>query len=80
MVKPGNADLCHGNSQLSVWIKRCRSAGFTNFSARASVNAVPFFATLGYAITSHGVRPLCGGIDVPVAFMRKAAGAQGDGW
>ncbi len=54
---------------------RARSAGFTDFSARASVNAVPFFATLGYAITSHGVRPLGGGIDVPVTFMRKAAGA-----
>ena len=53
--------------------KRAQAAGFVDFSARVGVNAVPFFQMLGYSITSHGVRPLGQGVDVPVTFMRKNA-------
>jgi GNAT superfamily N-acetyltransferase len=48
-----------------------RAAGFHAFSVRATLNAAPFFERLGYAVTSHGVRPLFGDKTLPVAFMRK---------
>ncbi len=52
--------------------RACRS-GFVDFSVRANVNAIAFYKQAGYEITSHGVMPTYGNIDLPVAFMRKKA-------
>lgn len=46
-------------------------AGYHSFSARSTLNAIPFFEQLGYAVTSHGTRPLAQQISIPVSFMRK---------
>jgi GNAT superfamily N-acetyltransferase len=50
-------------------------AGYRSFSVRATLNAVAFFEQLGYAVTSHGTRPLSPEIALAVAFMRKDLGA-----
>jgi putative acetyltransferase len=50
---------------------RAKTAGFTDFSVRANINAIPFYEHLGYEITSYGVMPTPSDIDLPVAFMRK---------
>jgi len=46
-------------------------AGYTSFSVRSTLNAVPFFEQLGYTVTSHGTRQLAQQISIPVSFMRK---------
>jgi GNAT superfamily N-acetyltransferase len=48
-----------------------RLAGFHTFTVRATVNAVGFFARLGYQVTSSAVRPLSLTHSLRVAFMQK---------
>lgn len=51
--------------------ERAQRAGFSEFQVRATLAGSGFFTRLGYARTSHGVRPLMNGADLPVVFMRK---------
>lgn len=49
-----------------------RKSGFRSFGARVTLNAVGFFETLGYEVTSHGVHMLPDDRGLPVSFMRKS--------
>lgn len=51
--------------------RRAREAGCTRFIVRSSLNAVPFYESLGYRITGHGVVPTAAGIDIPMTMMAK---------
>lgn len=55
---------------------RARRAGFSEFSTRATPNAVGFFNALGYEVTSYGVRQLANEHGLPVSFMRKQSPPQ----
>lgn len=46
-------------------------AGFKEVGLRSTVNATPFFESLGYRITSHGQQILTPTEGLPVTFMRK---------
>jgi GNAT superfamily N-acetyltransferase len=48
-----------------------RQAGFHTFAVHATVNAIGFFARLGYQVTSSAVHPLSSAHALPVAFMQK---------
>ena len=52
---------------------RARNAGFTSYTTRAPESAAPFFISLGYEISSHGVSLRLGERSLPVAFLRRAA-------
>jgi GNAT superfamily N-acetyltransferase len=49
-----------------------RKSGFRSFGARVTLNAVGFFETLGFEVSSHGVQLLPGDRGLPVSFMRKS--------
>ena len=51
--------------------ERAKSAGFSQFSVRASAGSELFFKSLGYCVTSHGALGLPKGADLPVIYMRK---------
>ena len=55
--------------EAESWARR---SGFRSFGARVPLNAVGFFETLGYEVTSHGVQVLPGERGLPVSFMRKS--------
>ncbi len=48
------------------------TAGFRQMSVRSTATAVGFFERIGYHTTSHGVRTLGPGLNLPVTFMRRA--------
>jgi GNAT superfamily N-acetyltransferase len=63
--------------ETESWARR---SGFRTFGARVTLNAVGFFETLGYEVTSHGVHLLPDNRGIPVSFMRRpepAAPARG---
>lgn len=47
------------------------SAGFSEFSARPTFNAVRFFERLGYQATSFGVKQISPDVSVQIAHMRR---------
>lgn len=53
-----------------------RRGGFKVFAVEATLNAVEFFAGLGYETSSHGVRSLPRGQTLAVAYMRKHLGDE----
>lgn len=55
--------------EAESWARR---SGFRGFGARVTLNAVGFFETLGFEVTSHGVHMLPAERGLPVCFMRKA--------
>ena len=55
--------------EAESWARR---SGFKSFGARVTLNAVGFFETLGYEVTSHGVHMLPDDRGLPVSFMRKS--------
>lgn len=54
--------------EAEAWARR---SGFRSFGARVTLNAVGFFETLGFGVTSHGVQMLPADRGLPVSFMRK---------
>ncbi|MBI1385217.1 MAG: GNAT family N-acetyltransferase [Rhizobiales bacterium] len=70
-VNPVFSRLGIGRTAVEGAERRAAAAGFHSYSVRATLNTVPIFERLGYAVTSRGVTPLLGGIDMPVVFMRK---------
>jgi len=79
-VRPLFTGLGVGRRLLAAVEDDARTAGFTAFSVRATLNAVAFFESHGYAVTSHGVRNLGPEANMAVAFMRKTgAGTATDG-
>jgi GNAT superfamily N-acetyltransferase len=67
---------CGIGSRLVTHLEdRAAVAGYRRFAVRATSNAVPFFASLGYEIASHGVSSLTAAEGtLQVTFMRKLAG------
>lgn len=75
-VRPLFTGVGIGRRMLAEVESAARRSGFRSFSARATLNAVGFFETLGYDVTSHGVQMLTPERGLPVSFMRKSdAGA-----
>jgi GNAT superfamily N-acetyltransferase len=71
-VQPLFSGLGFGTMLVRAMEERARRAGFSETSVRATRNAKPFFASLGYTVTSHGVRSTQAGIGLQVVFMRRA--------
>lgn len=70
-VRPFFTGLGVGQRLVAAAEALAAHAGYKSFSVRSTINAVPFFEQLGYAVTSHGTRPLAPGIALAVSFMRK---------
>ena len=58
---------------------RARKAGFREFTVQAGPHAQPFFAALGYEVSSYGTQTLSDGAALPVVFMRRTDEAGGTG-
>lgn len=71
-VRPLFTGLYIGQRMLEAAEALARKGGFTEFTVRATLNAIGFFEAAGYEVTSHGTRSLQGGVSIPVAFMRKS--------
>ena len=78
-VDPMFTRLGIGRRLLEAVEEMAREGGYRALSARAVGNSVPFFEAAGYEVTSRGVSAIAGGIDVHVAFMRKATPAPAEG-
>ena len=72
-VLPVFAGLGIGSQLLADAEARAEQAGFKSFAVRATPNAVGFFETFGYEISSHGIRSVSPNQDLPITFMRKRA-------
>ena len=75
-VNPMFARLGIGSRLLTDAEARAGQAGYRSFSARATPNAVGFFALHGYEVSSHGTSHLAPDTDVPITYMRKSAMAS----
>jgi GNAT superfamily N-acetyltransferase len=71
-VQPLFSGLGLGTLLVRAVEERARRAGFTATSVRATRNAQAFFESLGYFVTSHGVRSTQAGVDLQVVFMRRS--------
>jgi putative acetyltransferase len=60
-----------GRRLLAAIEARAAASGFTEFATWTTGNAVPFFQSRGYEITSRGMRTLSNRCALPVTFMRK---------
>ncbi|HVR69176.1 MAG TPA: GNAT family N-acetyltransferase [Verrucomicrobiae bacterium] len=70
-VHPSVARRGIGRHMVEDAERRARDAGCRSFVVRSSLNAVPFYESLGYRITGHGVVPTAAGIDIPMTMMAK---------
>lgn len=75
-VRPFFTGLGIGQRMVTTVENLAARAGYRSFSVRSTLNAVAFFEHLGYAVTSHGTRPLAPDIGIAVSFMRKDYGAN----
>lgn len=73
-VRPLFTNVGIGSMLVQLAEQRAIQAGYENFSVRANINAVSFYESLDFEISSYGVMPTRSGIDLPVAFMRKRIG------
>jgi len=73
-VRPLFTGLGLGTRLVEAAEADARRAGFRALSVEATLNAVEFFAGLGYEASSHGVRNLAPGQSLAVAYMRKLLG------
>jgi ribosomal protein S18 acetylase RimI-like enzyme len=55
--------------------QRAHAAGYARMIVRANRNAVPLYRKLGYRRLREGAMSAPGGIELPVVFMEKPAGA-----
>jgi hypothetical protein len=72
-VDPLFCRLGIGRRLLAEVEGRAFQSGFRQLGAGVTLNAVPFFARLGYRQASRGVKTLGPGCSLPVMFMRKTA-------
>lgn len=63
-----------GGALLAAVEGLARQAGLTGLSLCASRNALSFYLRHGYAIVAPAVRPLPGGVSLPVCLMAKTLG------
>ena len=70
-VHPSVARRGIGRHMVEDAEQRARDAGCRTFVVRSSLNAVPFYESLGYRITGHGVVPTAAVIDIPMTMMEK---------
>jgi putative acetyltransferase len=70
-VHPAAARRGLGRNMVEDAEQRARDAGCRRFIVRASLNAVPFYESLGYRITGHGTVPTAAGIDIPMTMLEK---------
>ncbi len=70
-VRPMFTGVGLGTRLVEVAEAAARKAGFDVLSVEATLNAAEFFQGLGYETSSHGVRSLPLGQNLPVAYMRK---------
>jgi putative acetyltransferase len=70
-VHPATARRGLGRYMVEDAEQRARDAGCKRFIVRASINAVPFYESLGYRVTELGTMKAGGGVDIPMAMMRK---------
>jgi putative acetyltransferase len=75
-VRPLFAGEGLGTLMLRHAEERARAAGFAELSARASLASAGFFERHGYETSAFGVRPLGGGVELRVAFMRRGVSRQ----
>jgi GNAT superfamily N-acetyltransferase len=71
-VHPLFSRLGIGRRLLGEVEMRALRSGFALLGTSATINAVGFFAKLGYREASRGVRTLAPDCSLPVAFMRKS--------
>ena len=64
-----------GGTLLAALEELARQAGLTGLSLCASRNALSFYLRHGYEIVAPAVRPLPGGVSLPVCLMAKTLGA-----
>ena len=70
-VHPAAARRGIGRHMVEDAERRARDSGCTRFIVRSSLNAVPFYESLGYWITGQGIVPTAAGIDIPMTMMAK---------
>jgi ribosomal protein S18 acetylase RimI-like enzyme len=70
-VHPAAARRGFGRHMVEDAERRARDAGCRRFIVRSSLNAVPFYESLGYRTTGHGIVPTAAGIDIPMTMMEK---------
>ena len=73
-VHPAMARQGLGRHMVEDAEQRARDAGCKRFIVRASINAVPFYESLGYRVTELGTMKAGGDVDIPMAMMRKVTG------
>ena len=73
-VRPLFTGLGLGTRLVEAAEAAARRGGFKVLSVEVTLNAVEFFASLGYETSSHGVRSLPRGQSLAVAYMRKHLG------
>jgi len=69
------APIGTGGVLLTAVEKLARQNGLTGLSLCASRNALSFYLRHGYEIVAPAVRPLPGGVSLPVCLMAKTLGA-----
>src|SRR5262245_4988816 len=73
-VHPAVARQGFGRHMVEDAEQRARDTGCKRFIVRASINAVPFYEHLGYRVPELGTMNAGGGVDSPMAMMRKVTG------
>src|SRR5262245_368408 len=73
-VHPVVARRGFGRHMVEDAEQRARDAGCKRFIVRASINAVPFYESLGYRVTELGTMKAGDDVDIPMAMMRKVTG------
>jgi putative acetyltransferase len=77
-VDPTLARRGIGSSMVVDAERRAAAHGYPGLIVRANLNAVPLYASLGYAPIREGRMPTPSGVALPVVFMEKRRPAQAD--
>jgi predicted N-acetyltransferase YhbS len=70
-VDPDLAGKGVGRAMVGASEAAILASGRCAYFVRANLNAVPFYARLGYAAVGDGAMSLGAGVSIPVRFMRK---------
>lgn len=72
-VDPLFTRLGVGSRLIRAVEEQAAGAGFAQFTARVTANAVPLFLRLGYEISSYGVFAFSDTCELPVTYLRRSA-------